>query len=57
MFGILFFDKKIDFFQLNVLVDTGSTTLAIASYARKDSNIYFHSENSTSIFNSGKEVS
>ncbi|XP_072932636.1 beta-secretase 1-like [Epargyreus clarus] len=42
--------------KLNVLVDTGSTTLAIASYARKDSNIYYHSENSTSIFKSGKEV-
>ncbi|XP_045449857.1 beta-secretase 1-like [Melitaea cinxia] len=42
--------------KLNVLVDTGSTTLAIASYARKDSNKYFRSENSTTIYNSGKEV-
>lgn len=41
---------------MNVLVDTGSTTLAIASYARKDSNKYFRSENSTTIYNSGKEV-
>lgn len=43
-------------FQLHVLVDTGSTTLAIAAYARKDSNIYFHHENSSSLYNSGKEV-
>lgn len=42
--------------QLSVLVDTGSTTLAIASYPRQDSNEYFHSKNSTSIFDSGKEV-
>ncbi|CAF4951666.1 unnamed protein product [Pieris macdunnoughi] len=42
--------------KLHVLVDTGSTTLAIAAYARKDSNIYFHKENSTSLYNSGKEV-
>ncbi|CAH0719949.1 unnamed protein product, partial [Brenthis ino] len=42
--------------KLNVLVDTGSTTLAIASYPRKDSNKYFNSENSSSIFLSGKEV-
>ncbi|XP_045769653.1 beta-secretase 1-like [Maniola jurtina] len=42
--------------KLSVLVDTGSTTLAIASYARKDSNKYFRSENSTSIYNSEKEV-
>ncbi|XP_045532454.1 beta-secretase 1-like [Pieris brassicae] len=42
--------------KLHVLVDTGSATLAIAAYARKDSNIYFHKENSTSLYNSGKEV-
>ncbi|XP_047531001.1 beta-secretase 1-like [Vanessa atalanta] len=42
--------------KLSVLVDTGSTTLAIASYARKDSNKYFRSENSTTLNNSGKEV-
>ncbi|XP_039754762.1 beta-secretase 1-like [Pararge aegeria] len=42
--------------KLNVLVDTGSTTLAIASYARIDSNKYFHADNSASLFNIGKEV-
>ncbi|XP_045499289.1 beta-secretase 1-like [Colias croceus] len=42
--------------KLHVLVDTGSTTLAIASYARKDNGIYFHQENSTTLYNSGKEV-
>ncbi|CAK1555366.1 unnamed protein product [Leptosia nina] len=42
--------------KLHVLVDTGSTTLAIAAYARKDSNIYYHEGNSTTLYNSGKEV-
>ncbi|KAG6447734.1 hypothetical protein O3G_MSEX005129 [Manduca sexta] len=42
--------------KLHVLVDTGSTTLAIASYPRQDSNKYFHADNSSSINDSGKEV-
>uniref|UniRef100_A0A1E1WAL9 Peptidase A1 domain-containing protein n=1 Tax=Pectinophora gossypiella TaxID=13191 RepID=A0A1E1WAL9_PECGO len=42
--------------KLSVLVDTGSTTLAIASYARQDSDIYFQSKNSSSIYDSAKEV-
>ncbi|XP_041979837.1 beta-secretase 1-like [Aricia agestis] len=41
---------------LSVLVDTGSTTLAIASYPRKESNIYFQSGNSSSVYHKGKEV-
>lgn len=43
--------------QLNVIVDTGSATLAIASYLRPDSDKYFHLKNSTSIYESGQEVS
>ncbi|CAK1585324.1 unnamed protein product [Parnassius mnemosyne] len=42
--------------KLNVIVDTGSATLAVASYPRPDSNIYFHTENSTTIYKNGKEV-
>lgn len=42
--------------KLHVIVDTGSTTLAIASYPRKDSNIYFHADNSSSINDCGKVV-
>ncbi|XP_059049945.1 beta-secretase 1-like [Achroia grisella] len=42
--------------KLNVLVDTGSTTLAIATYPRQDNNEYFHFDNSTSINDSGKEI-
>ncbi|XP_026733512.1 beta-secretase 1-like [Trichoplusia ni] len=42
--------------KLKLLVDTGSTTLAIASYARENSNEYFHPDNSSSIYDSGKSV-
>ncbi|CAH0399757.1 unnamed protein product [Chilo suppressalis] len=42
--------------QLSVIVDTGSTTLAVASYPRHDSDKYFHAVNSTSLHDSGKEV-
>ncbi|XP_031766604.2 beta-secretase 1-like [Galleria mellonella] len=42
--------------KLNVLVDTGSTTLAIATYPRQDNDEYFHFANSTSINDSGKEI-
>ncbi|KPJ06745.1 Beta-secretase 1 [Papilio machaon] len=42
--------------KLNVIVDTGSATLAIASYLRPDSDKYFHLKNSTSIYDSGQEI-
>ncbi|KAH9630146.1 hypothetical protein HF086_004852 [Spodoptera exigua] len=42
--------------KFKLLVDTGSTTLALASYAREDSNIYFHADNSSSLFNSGTTI-
>ncbi|XP_021192086.3 beta-secretase 1 [Helicoverpa armigera] len=42
--------------KFKLLVDTGSTTLAIAAYAREDSNIYFHSDNSSSLYNSGHKI-
>ncbi|KAJ2950996.1 hypothetical protein O0L34_g5372 [Tuta absoluta] len=42
--------------KLSVLVDTGSTTLAIASYPHQDNDIYFHAKNTTTIFDYGKEV-
>ncbi|CAG9787825.1 unnamed protein product [Diatraea saccharalis] len=42
--------------KLNVIVDTGSTTLAVASYSRQDSDKYFQVENSTNLIDSGKEV-
>ncbi|VVC91427.1 unnamed protein product [Leptidea sinapis] len=42
--------------KLNVLVDTGSATLAIASYPRKENDIYFHTASSSSLINSGKQV-
>ncbi|XP_050678957.1 beta-secretase 1-like [Leptidea sinapis] len=42
--------------KLNVLVDTGSATLAIASYPRKENDIYFHTVSSSSLINSGKQV-
>ncbi|XP_075975537.1 beta-secretase 1-like [Anticarsia gemmatalis] len=42
--------------KLKLLVDTGSTTLAIASYARQNSKEYFHPDNSSSIYDSGKSV-
>ncbi|OWR52353.1 beta-secretase 1 [Danaus plexippus plexippus] len=38
--------------KLNVIIDTGSTTLAIAAYPRKDNNKYFYPGNSTTIYNS-----
>ncbi|XP_028177818.1 beta-secretase 1-like [Ostrinia furnacalis] len=42
--------------KLRVIVDTGSTTLAIASYARRENDEYFHVDNSTTLDDSGKEV-
>ncbi|XP_068617221.1 beta-secretase 1-like [Battus philenor] len=42
--------------KLNVIVDTGSATLAIASYPRLDNDKYFELRNSSSIYESGKEV-
>ncbi|KAJ0183226.1 hypothetical protein K1T71_001202 [Dendrolimus kikuchii] len=42
--------------KLSVIVDTGSTTLAIASHPRIDSDIYFHADNSSSIYDNQKEV-
>ncbi|CAB3226964.1 unnamed protein product [Arctia plantaginis] len=42
--------------KLKLLVDTGSTTLAVASYPRQNSQEYFHSDNSTSIYDIGKKV-
>ncbi|KAL4713153.1 hypothetical protein ACJJTC_018798 [Scirpophaga incertulas] len=42
--------------KLNVIVDTGSTTLAIASNAHHGIEKYFHTANSTSFIDSGKEV-
>lgn len=42
--------------QLNVIIDTGSTTLAIAAYPRKDNNKYFYPGNSTTIYNSITKV-
>lgn len=44
------------FFQMSVIVDTGSTTLAVASYPRIDNDIYFHANNSNSIYDSQNEV-
>ncbi|CAH2047058.1 unnamed protein product, partial [Iphiclides podalirius] len=42
--------------KLNVIVDTGSATLAIASYPRPDNDQYFYADNSSSIYESGQEV-
>ncbi|KAM3965006.1 beta-secretase 1 [Aphomia sociella] len=42
--------------KLNVLVDTGSTTLAVATYPRQDNKEYFQFDNSTSINDSRKEI-
>ncbi|KAF9808941.1 hypothetical protein SFRURICE_010518 [Spodoptera frugiperda] len=42
--------------KFKLLVDTGSTTLALASYAREDSNVYFHADNSSSLYNSGTTI-
>lgn len=42
--------------KLKLLVDTGSTTLAVASYARQNSNEYFHQDNSSSIYDGRKNV-
>ncbi|XP_012551396.1 beta-secretase 1 [Bombyx mori] len=42
--------------KINLLIDTGSTTLAVASYSRQDSDKYFDANNSSSIYDSGKKV-
>ncbi|KAL0880085.1 hypothetical protein ABMA27_002577 [Loxostege sticticalis] len=42
--------------KLRVIVDTGSTTLAIASYARRDNDEYFHTDNSTTLDDTRKVV-
>ncbi|KAJ8723376.1 hypothetical protein PYW08_003288 [Mythimna loreyi] len=42
--------------KFKLLVDTGSTTLALASYARNDSDKYFHANNSSSLYNSGNSI-
>lgn len=44
-------------FQLSLIVDTGSTSLAVASYPRQDNDKYFYSKNSTTIYDTGTIVS
>ncbi|XP_013192536.1 beta-secretase 1 [Amyelois transitella] len=42
--------------KLNVIVDTGSTTLAIASYPRREHDKYFETNNSTTFEDSGMQI-
>ncbi|GBP83092.1 Beta-secretase 1 [Eumeta japonica] len=42
--------------KLNILVDTGSSTLAVAAVPSSDISQFFHAANSNTLINSGKEV-
>lgn len=44
-------------FQLRLIVDTGSTTLAVASYSRVANDEYFDTSKSKSLSDSDRQVS